>query len=55
MANGEKATKLMVDIEKRLDASLDGKQYLTEVCNVLSNQGGAIKELANVMLQELGM
>ena len=55
MANGDKANKVMVDMEERLDASLDEKQYLTKVCNVLSNQGGAIKQIANVMLQELGM
>ena len=55
VANGDKANKVMVDMEERLDASLDEKQYLTKVCNVLSNQGGAIKQIANVMLQELGM
>ena len=46
---------MMVDIEGQLGASLDEKQYLTKVCNVLLNQGGAIKQIANVMLQELGM
>ena len=55
VANGDKADRVMVDIEGQLGASLDEKQYLTEVCNVLSNQGGAIKQIANVMLQELGM
>ena len=55
MANGQKANTVMVDIEGWLDASRDEKQYLTKVCNVLSNQGGAIKQIANVMLQELGM
>ena len=55
VANGDKANRVVVDIEGQLGASLDEKQYLTEVCNVLSNQGGAIKQIANVMLQELGM
>ena len=55
MTNGDKANTVMLDIEGQLDASLDDKQYLTKVCNVLSNQGGAIKEIANAMLQELGM
>ena len=55
MANGQKANTVMLDIEGQLDASLDEKQYLTKVCIVLSNQGGAIKQIANVMLQELGM
>ena len=54
VANLEKAYRVMVDIEGLLDASLDEKQYLTEVCNVLPNQG-AIKQIANAMLQELGM
>ena len=55
VANGDKANRVMVDIEGHLDASLDEKQYLTKVCNVLLNQGGVIKQIANVMLQELGM
>ena len=55
VANADKANKVMLDIEGQLDAYLDDKQYLTKVCNVLSNQGGAIKQIANVMLQELGM
>ena len=55
VANGDKANRVMLDIEGRLGASPDEKQYLTQVCNVLSNQGGAIKQIANVMLQELGM
>ena len=49
----DKANKVMVDIEGQVDV-LD-KQYLVKVCNVLSTQGGAIKQIANVMLQELGM
>ena len=53
VANGDKANRVMLDIEGQVDV-LD-KQYLTEVCNVLSKQGGAIKQIANVMLQELGM
>ena len=55
VANGDKANRVVVDIEGQLGASLDEKQYLTKVCNVLSTQGGAIKQIANVMLQELGM
>ena len=55
VANLQKANTVMVDIEGQLGASLDEKQYLTKVCNVLLNQGGAIKQIANVMLQELGM
>ena len=43
VTNGDKANTVMLDIEGQLDASLDDKQYLTKVCNVLSNQGGANK------------
>ena len=53
VANLDKANKVMVDIEGQVDV-LD-KQYLVKVCNVLSTQGGAIKQIANAMLQELGM
>ena len=49
----DKANKVMLDIEGQVDV-LD-KQYLVKVCNVLSNQGGTIKQIANAMLQELGM
>ena len=55
VTNVDKANKVMVDIEGQVDVSLDEGQYLTKVCDVLSNQGGAIKQIANVMLQELGM
>ena len=50
-----KANTLMLDVANRLDASLDEKEYLVKVCNVLTQQGGAIKEIGNVMLKELGM
>ena len=55
VTNLNMANRVMLDIADQLDASLDDKQYLTKVCNVLSTQGGAIKEIANAMLQELGM
>ena len=50
-----KANRLMQDVSNQLDASLDEKEYLVKVCNVLTQQGGAIKEIGNVMLKELGM
>ena len=50
-----KANILMQDVSNQLSASLDEKEYLIKVCNVLTQQGGAIKEIGNVMLKELGM
>ena len=57
VSNLEKAYRVMVDIEGQLDTSHNEKQYLTKLCNVyLQSTGvGAIRQIANVMLQELGM
>ncbi|XP_019862893.1 PREDICTED: uncharacterized protein LOC109591643 [Amphimedon queenslandica] len=53
VASSAKANRLMLDVADRLEASLNGKEYLVKVCNILTQQGGAIKEIGNVMLKEL--
>ena len=54
VAASAKAKKLMQDVADRLEAALDEKEYLVKVCYVLTQQGGVIKEIGNVMLKELG-
>ena len=50
-----KANTLMVDVSGQLEAALDPKAYLEKVCNVLTQQSGATKEIGKLMLKELGM
>uniref|UniRef100_A0A1X7ULD1 Death domain-containing protein n=1 Tax=Amphimedon queenslandica TaxID=400682 RepID=A0A1X7ULD1_AMPQE len=49
-----KADRVMTDVMGQSGASLDGTRYLVKVCHVLTQQGGAIEEIGNVMLKELG-
>ncbi|XP_019855323.1 PREDICTED: uncharacterized protein LOC109584155 [Amphimedon queenslandica] len=49
-----KANRLMTDVMGQLDGSLDERQYLIDVCNILIKQGASMKQIGNVMLKELG-
>ena len=55
VSNGDKANRVMTDVMGQLEASLDERQYLVKVCNVLIEQGAAMKKIGNAMLKELGM
>uniref|UniRef100_A0A1X7TKU9 Death domain-containing protein n=1 Tax=Amphimedon queenslandica TaxID=400682 RepID=A0A1X7TKU9_AMPQE len=50
----DKADRVMTDVMGQAEASLDERQYLTDVCNILIQQGAAMKQIGNVMLTELG-
>ncbi|XP_019855822.1 PREDICTED: uncharacterized protein LOC109584502 [Amphimedon queenslandica] len=49
-----KANRLMTDVMGQLDGSLDERQYLIDLCNILIKQGASMKQIGNVMLKELG-
>ena len=53
VANPDKANRVMTDVMGQLDGSLDERQYLFDVCNVLIKQGASMKKIGNVMLKEL--
>ena len=55
VANADKANRLLLDVSDQLEAALDPKAYLVDVCNVLTQQSRRIKDIGNVMLKELGM
>ena len=55
VSSADKADRVMTDVMGQLEASLDEGEYLVEVCNVLIQQGAAMKKIGNVMLKELGM
>ena len=55
VSSPDKADRVMTDVMSQLEASLDKGQYLVKVCNVLIEQGAAMKKIGNAMLKELGM
>ena len=54
VSNSDKADRLITDIMLELESSPDEIKYLHNVCNVLSKQGGSLKQIATLMQQELG-
>ncbi|XP_019853531.1 PREDICTED: uncharacterized protein LOC100634942 [Amphimedon queenslandica] len=54
VATADKADRVMNDVMGQLEASLNEGQYLADVCNILIQQGAAMKQIGNVMLKELG-
>ena len=55
VSSADKADRVMTDVMGQLEGSLDERKYLVEVCNVLIQQGAAMKHIGNAMLKELGM
>ncbi|XP_019860457.1 PREDICTED: uncharacterized protein LOC109588785 [Amphimedon queenslandica] len=53
VATADKADRVMTDVIRQLEASLDERQYLVDVCNILIQQGAAMKKIGNFMLKEL--
>ncbi|XP_003389245.2 PREDICTED: uncharacterized protein LOC100636968 [Amphimedon queenslandica] len=49
----DKADRVMTDVMGQLEASLDERQYLTDVCRILIKQGAAMKKIGNVVLKKL--
>ena len=55
VSSADKANRVMTDVMGQLGGTLDERKYLVEVCNVLIQQGAAMKHIGNAMLKELGM
>ena len=53
--NADKADRVMTDVMGQLGGTLDERKYLVKVSNVLIQQGAAMKEIGNVMLEELSL
>ena len=55
IADYRKSSHLVSTLQIQLGASLNSKQYLTDICHVLKNQQhGTLTENANFLLHQLG-
>ena len=55
LSNDQRAARLVLAVEGRLDSSFDEQQYLIDVCSVLRNQRDRqLKAIANSILHQLG-
>ena len=53
--DSDKARMLVKVIDLQLESSLNPNQYLADICHVLINQRQRVADIANDMLQQLGI
>ena len=55
LSNDQRAYRLVLAVEGRLESSFNEQQYLIDVCGVLRNQRDRqLKDIANSILHQLG-
>lgn len=55
LSNDQRAARLVLAIEGRLESSFDEQQYLIDICGILQNQRDRqLKDIAKSILHQLG-